>query len=240
MDNTTLLVIIVVIILIILIILFATPACKEAVSKALTKKVAKDMKVKSEKVAASRKASSTKKSPVKAAKPTTQPKRKVNNPKVEEMRAKALAAQKDQKKVGAQRAQPKVEKPKYKTASDLKVPEKIPVLNGSVENLFNAKSDIEAEFGITESELDQMAREYKQRHLSNKKPHVARNKALRRREVEAAERKVRESMKGMAVQNQRFDTEELTQDIMRKNVMRTAQNQKPKYRQGRRFVPPRN
>lgn len=111
------------------------------------------------------------------------------------------------------------------------------VLNGTVEDMFNTKIDVQSEFGVSEEELDRMAMDYKKRHLDAPQPERLRNRAIRRTDLERSEQVLRSSFVKAAALNTRMNTEEFTVNALRKNIM-SAESTKQKPVRGRLAVTP--
>lgn len=111
------------------------------------------------------------------------------------------------------------------------------VLNGTVEDMFNTKVDVQAEFGISEEELDRLAMDYKKRHLDAPQPERLRNRAIRRTDLERSEQVLRSSFVKAAALNTRMNTEEFTVNALRKNII-NAETTKQKPVRGRLAVTP--
>lgn len=102
-----------------------------------------------------------------------------------------------------------------------------PVLNGAVENLFSATQNVEAELGMSEYELNVLAEKYKKRHLTEQKVTVPRNKAVKRSDIENAEKQLRQSFVNMAAARpDRMNTEEMNLEVVRKNIMSAESRKK--------------
>jgi biopolymer transport protein ExbB/TolQ len=101
---------------------------------------------------------------------------------------------------------------------DLTIPERIPVLKGPVEDLFNYKPNQAAKFGLTEEQLDEMARKYHAEHLADKKPTQIRNRANMRRDAQRAEDRLRSSFVAMA-SNKTVRNTDFVSDTMQKKIL---------------------
>ena len=98
-------------------------------------------------------------------------------------------------------------------------PQSFKVLNGSIEDMFNTRVDVQKEFGISEEQLNVMASDYKKRHLETPKPEVLRNRFIRKSEMERSEQVLRSSFVNAAALNARINVEEFTVNALRKNIM---------------------
>lgn len=132
--------------------------------------------------------------------------------------------------ISAPTVQPQSQPIADKKSRQSKNPQQTPVLAGSLEHLFDAKTDVEAEFGITEEQLTAMAMDHKKRLMSQQKESVSRNRGIRRADLELAERNLRESVKNQAIGNKRIDMEEFTQNMMKQNAIRDAASKSSRHR----------
>lgn len=120
--------------------------------------------------------------------------------------------------------QPQIQQPKAQAKQpQTQVEEIVPIVQGSIENLFDGKLSVEAEFGLTEAQIDQMAREYHDKHLAQKKNGKTRHRSLRQAETDVAETKLRNSFMKLHSNNKRIDTEEFTSEAFRANIVASEQ-----------------
>lgn len=101
-------------------------------------------------------------------------------------------------------------------------------LSGHVENLFDPVENVAAEFGLTEAQLDAMARSYKKDFLEAPKVEAVRHKSYVRSEVEAAENKIRETFVHSVINSVRNPQEELVSEFYRDKAMGIVENQSAK------------
>jgi hypothetical protein len=93
-----------------------------------------------------------------------------------------------------------------------------PVLSGNLYNLLDPKVDVKANFGISEEELNVMARKYKETPLDTPKPEIIRNRYVNRSAMERAENVLLQSFISSTGSGQRPDTEQLVVEVMRDRV----------------------
>lgn len=239
--NGSLVALIVLIILIIIIVIAANPDSRNAVANMLGKKKELDVL---EPVEASKKPSQ--KVPVKniPAKPV-----QASHPNVQDLFAKKYAETKQNREayIAAQKAamQPKPQAapqqpPRAKPTHQVQVERKheyVPIVEGSVENMFDAKLDVQSEFGLTEAQLDQMAKEHYERHLAESKASKTRHRSLRHSELDKAEIKLQNSM--MQVHrndNDRIDVDDFTFEALGQNIMAAEKNKAATKRSSRNKV----
>lgn len=107
-------------------------------------------------------------------------------------------------------------------ASDFKV------LSGRIENMFDVEKDEGSEFGLTEKQLDDMARAYKKEYLDAPKVEVPRHRSVNRRELENAENMTRTSFAQMAANGRRDAEDEFVDNKFKDLVMGAEQTPKVK------------
>lgn len=82
------------------------------------------------------------------------------------------------------------------------------VLTGNVLDMFNNTVDVQSEFGVTDEQIDLMARQYKVDHLDVHKEEVTRHRSFVRSAYEEADAKLREGFQQMMVFGKKPNTEE--------------------------------
>lgn len=117
----------------------------------------------------------------------------------------------------------KVEGPKLEVSAENMQPI-VQSLGGSVEDLFNPKTDVEAEFGISEAQLNVMARQYKSRNASQEQASVPRHRSFMRKDAEEAEESFFKSFQNMASSRatERMNSEDFATEVYRRNIMEAA------------------
>ena len=95
----------------------------------------------------------------------------------------------------------------------------VPILEGPIENLFDTKLDVQAEFGMTEAEIDRLAKDHYERHLAPKTQARTRHRSVLRTETENAEQALRESFVNTVQLGNRMSAEQFTNDAMRNNII---------------------
>jgi hypothetical protein len=91
-------------------------------------------------------------------------------------------------------------------------------LTGNLFELFNPSVDVQAEYGLSEEQLEVMAREYKAKHLDTPKPEVLRSRHLTRSGLERAEQVGRKSFMTSAGSGKRLDSDQLVTDVLRDHL----------------------
>lgn len=81
-----------------------------------------------------------------------------------------------------------ISQPRQEVMSD----PKFEVLSGNILDMFNSTMDVSAEFGLTDEQVDAMAREYKASHLDVKKEEVTRHRSIIRSQLDEADAKLRD------------------------------------------------
>lgn len=109
-----------------------------------------------------------------------------------------------------------------------------PVLSGNLYSLLDSKVDVKSNFGISEEELNAMAKKYKETHLDVPKPEIIRNRHLNRTAAENAEAVLLQSFINSAGSGQRPDTEQLVVEVMRDRVASQQKGSKGKVAVGRK------
>lgn len=104
------------------------------------------------------------------------------------------------------------------------------LLTGNLFEMLNPSVDVQAEFGISEAELDVLARKYKKQHLDTPKPEVIRSRHLTRTGLENAERVSRQSFITAAGTGKRNDGEEVFTTLFRDRMLPTTSQSKLKAR----------
>lgn len=93
------------------------------------------------------------------------------------------------------------------------------VLSGNLFEMLNPSVDVQAEYGISEEELNMLAKKYKEDHLETPKPEVIRSRHLTRSGVENAERTARQSFITASGTGKREDSEQFYTEVMRDKLM---------------------
>lgn len=227
--NTTIVILIILVIVILLVFFLNTPTCKNMVSGAKRNKVQSGN--------------------LKPSIPFEHFKAKYANSKNKihggnpQPRPIQVDPKKKHKKSQGGNPQPKpVQDDRVKELKDIKFDKNpIKVLSGGVEDMFTPKVDLVNEFGITNAELDRMARDYSRKHLEASAPSVPRHRSIRRRNVDYAEKALRESFMRMASKNEKIDADEFTAEAYRKNIMKAESRKKqPKRSKRIKSFAPRN
>lgn len=242
MNNTLVAIVVIIIILAIVFALFAVPKHRKADADRRSNDVKRDWESRSANVKASNPERKNKADRALNNKPAVIPEIKaaVVPPQVQQVPVKQAQINNNPIEGLPKRDEPAakesetVEWKKFPPATALppvvKSEQRLPVLSGSLEHLFDIKTDVEAEFGITDQQLTSMAMDYKKRLLSEHKESISRNRGIRRTEIELAERNLRESVKAQATASQRLDMEEFTQNMMKQSVIRDAASRSIKKR----------
>lgn len=221
MQQGTLVVIVVIVIIVILLFVLATPRCRnflEGSRSKQSKKVSKSHQREEEEQAAREEAARKIRE---AHKPTK------NEPQKNIFPAKPILSHATP---GTNPRQVAKDAPKVEAPTDLTIPEIIPVLKGRLENLFDFVPNAAAEFGITDEQLDRMARDYHAKHLADKKPQQIRNRNIIRRDAELAEQKLRSSFVNMAA-NKTQRGSEFVNETMQKKIMSAKGDSRKETRQ---------
>jgi hypothetical protein len=186
--KTSLTVLIILTVVVLIVILMTSPTCRNAVSSVLGGKKQVQKAVKS--------------TPPVASQPAKPSVNSIQRPSGSDMRAAAAAmgqrpgqapqVQSSTQPLGPQQVNfvPPSEAPKMEVMSD----PKYPVLNGNLLDMFNNTVDVQATFGLSESQIDAMAKEYKETFLDVKKDEVARHRSIIRSHLEEAETKLRQGL----------------------------------------------
>lgn len=245
MDRN-LLVLIVIVVIVLLVILLTTPACKNAVN-GIFKKNAKS--VKSKKVSSVTRDKKTRKianeENRRRAVQNYSHHNKTRELATEDNKRRAVKSfshhDKPRKHANEALADQGSQEPVngYKNIGDHQVPAQVPVLSGSVDGLFDAKIDLEEEFGITDAELTRLAKQYKERHLDAPKRSRARTRFMTQVEQERAEALTRKSyLNSRNAHNQRNDYEEFMGNAIKSTIaaQKRAKGEKTKQRRSRSFV----
>lgn len=104
------------------------------------------------------------------------------------------------------------------------------LLTGNLFELLNPSVDVQAEFGISEAELEALARKYKEQHLDTPKPEVIRSRHLTRSGLEKAEQVSRQSFITAAGTGKRSDGEEVFTTLFRDRMLPASTPSKLKAR----------
>jgi len=105
----------------------------------------------------------------------------------------------------------------------------VPIISGDIDDLFNVKLDVESEFGMTDSQINQLAKEYYDRNLAQKKSSRVRHRSVKQVDTDAAESRLRDSyMRSVSTSNQRINSEEFAADIMRNSILEQSKSQSTK------------
>jgi len=203
--HTSLTILIILTVVVLIVILMTSPTCKNTVGALLgRKKVEAKPKVAAKKseVSASKAAPKKKSTLESLAKPTNT-----------DMKAAAKALNKPQPKtpVKATPEVPKVapiETPKVAQTETPKVNASHPVLNGSVLDMFNNTLDVKSEFGLSEEQIDALAKEYKTTHLDVHKDEVTRHRSIVRSHLEEADAKLRDGFSANVAGGKKPNTED--------------------------------
>jgi len=209
MQQGTLVVIVVIVIIVILLFVLATPSCRNFVSgthSKESKKVSKShQSVELEQASREEAARKIRE----AHKPTK------SEPQKNIFPAKPILSHATP---GTNPRKVTQEKDQVQAQPDLSIPERVPVLKGRLENLFDFVPNAAAEFGLTDEQVDRMARDYHAKHLADKKPQQIRNRNIIRRDAELADQKLRSSFVSMAA-NKTQRGSEFVNEAMQKKIM---------------------
>lgn len=105
----------------------------------------------------------------------------------------------------------------------------VPIISGDIDDLFNVKLDVESEFGMTDSQINQLAKEYYDRNLAQKKSSRVRHRSVKQVDTDAAESRLRDSyMRSVSTSNQRLNSEEFAADVMRNSILEQSKSQSTK------------
>jgi hypothetical protein len=234
MNNTLVAIVVIIIILAIVFALFAVPKCRKSDADRRSNDVKHDWETRSANVKASNPERKNRADRALNNKPAVIPEIKaavvppqiqqppVRQAQVDTAPIEGLPKPDEKKPRDSEKVDWKKFPPAGNTPPIQNTQPRFPVLSGSLEHMFDIKTDVESEFGITDQQLNSMALDYKKRLLSQHKESVSRNRGIRRSEIELAERNLRESVKAQATGNQRLDMEEFTQNMMKQSVMREA------------------
>lgn len=229
--NTSLIILIVLVVVILVAILLTSPTCKNAVANLRPESAKKAPIVNAKKDGKKVESASRQRRDQVVAK--RQGKQQVAAPKSQ--KKTNLKASADLKNA-TQKASPQVKSGKSgkfvnQTDVEAKVLKEHPdakilnsqspfkTLSGKVENLFDPVSNEAAEFGLTEEQLDAMAKAYKKDFLDAPKVETVRHKSYVRSEVENAENKIRESFVQTTLNSVRDPSEELVSEFYKQKAM---------------------
>lgn len=121
--------------------------------------------------------------------------------------------------VNTNRSAPAQEQVSTQQASAPRVNASAKLLTGNLFELLDPSVDVQAEFGISEAELDVLAKKYKEQHLDTPKPEVIRSRHLTRTGLENAERVSRQSFITAAGTGKRNDGEEVFTSLFRDHLL---------------------
>jgi hypothetical protein len=208
--HTSLTILIILTVVVLIVILMTSPTCKNAVGAVLgQKKVTTPSKGKP---AAPQ---------IAAARPSV---RSLPHPSGQEMKSAAMAMQSASMHTPAAPQHVSVSAPKMSVMSD----PKYPVLNGSVLDLFNSTMDVQSEFGLTEDQIDALAKDFKETHLDVKKDEVTRHRSIIRSQLEEADAKLREGYQARLMSGKKPDTEETIISMRQERLDRGEDLSEPK------------
>ncbi len=108
----------------------------------------------------------------------------------------------------------------------------------AVADIFSHKKDVQRDLGISEAELDKLAREYKAQYLE-KDTSLIRNKHLNRKKIQAADEKLRNSFVRSAIgKRDTIKTEDFMGEVYGNALLeKHRKKKKPKGRKGRVVKP---
>ena len=181
--HTSLTILIILTVVVLIVILMTSPTCKNAVNSVLSGKKQAPKAVQSQASNAAPAAKSSVKS--------------IQRPAANEMK-KAAAAMKPQvarpaQVQAARTAGPQQINfvPKVDVTAEVLSDPQYPVLNGNLLDMFNVTVDVQAKFGLSEEQVNAMAKEYKETFLDVKKDDVTRHRSVIRSQLDEAEMKLR-------------------------------------------------
>jgi hypothetical protein len=98
-------------------------------------------------------------------------------------------------------------------------PQPAKLLTGNLFELLDPSVDVQAEYGISEAELEVLAKKYKEQHLDTPKPEVIRSRHMTRAGLENAERVSRQSFITASGTGKRNDGEEVFTTLFRDRML---------------------
>lgn len=85
---------------------------------------------------------------------------------------------------------------------------KYPTLNGNLLDLFNSTLDVQSEYGLTEEQIDALAKDFKETHLDVKKDEVTRHRSIIRSQLEQSDAKLQAGYQARLTSGKKTSVEE--------------------------------
>ena len=237
---------VIVVIVVILIVLAFTPQCRNAVSNVMNKKkVSRQRKnVNSSKHSVNQKHVQNQNVPAKKVQRKNMPAKRTHYGDFGQEQPQNVQPHQVQHQVQAQNVQrrtPQVQAQNVQRRTHKAQPQQPKDFVNKVEavaDLFSHKRDVQRDFGVSEAQLDRLAREYKAQYLE-KDSSLVRNKHLNRKKITAANEKLRNSfVRGAIGKRDTIKTEDLMGEVYANALLEEHRKKKKiKGRKGRVVKP---